>query len=149
MYVCKMMRLSLPHVLILYIYYMYNVYLSLCVITLYCKCVSANKILLYYILYIIKNYDVFYPLIIPPRVLYWTICLKPVITVYNDNTCCEVIYKRRYNNNDIMTTNKLPGMYFFLITVIFPIQNQYKSYLIKKCMHFFSFFFYNLTNKNK
>ena len=33
-----------------------------------------------------------------------------------------------------MTTNKLPGMYyyFFLITVIFPIQNQYKSYLIKK-----------------
>ena len=36
-------------------------------------------------------------------------------------------------NGDIMTTNKLPGMYFFfLITVIFPIQNQYKSYLIKK-----------------
>ena len=32
---------------------------------------------------------------------------------FNDNTCCEVIYKRRYNNNDIMTTNKLPGMYFF------------------------------------
>ena len=59
---------------------------------------------------------------------------------FNDNTCCEVIYKRRYNNNDIMTTNKLPGMYFFLITVIFPIQNQYKSYLIKNCMHFFSFF---------
>jgi hypothetical protein len=27
-----------------------------------------------------------------------------------------------------MTTNKLPGMYYyyFLITVIFPIQNQYK-----------------------
>jgi hypothetical protein len=25
-------------------------------------------------------------------------------------------------------------MYFFLITVIFPIQNQYKSYLIKNCM---------------
>ena len=32
---------------------------------------------------------------------------------FNDNTCCEVIYKRRYNDNDIMTTNKLPGMYFF------------------------------------
>jgi hypothetical protein len=46
---------------------------------------------------------------------------------------CEVIYKRRYNDNDIMTTNKLPGMYFVLITVIFPIQNQYKSYLIKNC----------------
>ena len=45
-------------------------------------------------------------------------------------------------NGDIMTTNKLPGMYFFLITVIFPIQNQYKSYLIKNCMHFFSFFFF-------
>ena len=37
-------------------------------------------------------------------------------------------------NGDIMTTNKLPGMFYyvFLITVIFPIQNQYKSYLIKK-----------------
>ena len=37
-------------------------------------------------------------------------------------------------NRDIMTTNKLPGMYYYfcLITVIFPIQNQYKSYLIKK-----------------
>jgi hypothetical protein len=43
-------------------------------------------------------------------------------------------------NGDIMTTNKLPGMYFFLTTIIFPIQNQYKSYLIKYCMHFFSFF---------
>jgi hypothetical protein len=33
-------------------------------------------------------------------------------------------------NGDIMTTNKLPGnVFFFLITVIFPIQNQYKSYL--------------------
>ena len=49
---------------------------------------------------------------------------------FNDNTCY----------NDIMTTNKLPGMYFFLITVIFPIQNQYKSYLIKNCMHFFFLF---------
>ena len=29
---------------------------------------------------------------------------------FNDNTCCEVIFKRRYNDNDIMTTNKLPGM---------------------------------------
>ena len=63
---------------------------------------------------------------------------------FNDNTCCEVICKRRYNDNDIMTTNKLPGMYFFsLITVIFPIQNQYKSYLIKNCMHiFFPFLFF-------
>jgi hypothetical protein len=32
---------------------------------------------------------------------------------FNDNTCCEVICKRRYNDNDIMTTNKLPGIYFF------------------------------------
>ena len=32
---------------------------------------------------------------------------------FNDNTCCEVICKRRYNDNDIMATNKLPGMYFF------------------------------------
>jgi predicted RNA-binding protein len=32
---------------------------------------------------------------------------------FNDNTCCEVICKRRYNDNDIMTTNKLPGMYIF------------------------------------
>ena len=47
---------------------------------------------------------------------------------FNDNTCCEVICKRRYNDNDIMTTNKLPGMFlFFLITVIFRIQNQYKK----------------------
>ena len=69
---------------------------------------------------------------------------------FNDNTCCEVIYKQRYNNNDIMTTNKLPGMYFFsLITVIFPIQNQYKSYLIKNCMHFFSFFVFLLLFKHK
>ena len=59
---------------------------------------------------------------------------------FNDNTCCEVIFKRRYNDNDIMTTNKLPGM--FLITVIFPIQNQYKSYLIENCMHFFPFLFF-------
>jgi hypothetical protein len=60
---------------------------------------------------------------------------------FNDNTCCEVICKRRYNDNDIMTTNKLPSMYLFcLFTVIFPIQNQYKSYLIKNCMHFFGFF---------
>ena len=51
--------------------------------------------------------------------------------------------------NDIMTTNKLPGMYFFLITVIFPIQNQYKSYLIKNCMHFFSFFVFLLLFKHK
>jgi hypothetical protein len=27
---------------------------------------------------------------------------------FNDNTCCEVICKRRYNDNDLMTTNKLP-----------------------------------------
>ena len=26
---------------------------------------------------------------------------------FNDNTCCEVICKRRYNDNDIMTTHKL------------------------------------------
>jgi hypothetical protein len=43
---------------------------------------------------------------------------------FNDNTCCEVICKRRYNDNDIMITNKLPGMYFFFITVIFPIPNK-------------------------
>jgi hypothetical protein len=62
---------------------------------------------------------------------------------FNDNTCCEVICKPRYNDND-MTTNELPGMYYyyFLITVIFPIQNQYKSYLIKNCMHFFFFFLF-------
>ena len=65
---------------------------------------------------------------------------------FNDNTCCEVICKR-----DIMTTNKLPGMYYyyFLITVIFPLQNQYKSYLIKNCMHFFSFFVFLLLFKHK
>jgi hypothetical protein len=68
---------------------------------------------------------------------------------FNDNTCCEVICKRRYNDNDIMTTNKLPGMYFFLITDIFPIQNLYKSYLIKNCMHFFSFFVFLLLFKHK
>ena len=54
-----------------------------------------------------------------------------------------------------MITNKLPGMYYyvFLITVIFPIQNQYKSYLIKNCMHFFLFFvfcfFFLLLFKHK
>ena len=32
---------------------------------------------------------------------------------FNDYTCCEVICKQRYNDNDIMTANKLPGMYFF------------------------------------
>ena len=69
---------------------------------------------------------------------------------FNDNTCCEVICKRRYNDNDIMTTNKLPGIFFFLITAIFPIQNQYKSYLIKKnCMHFFFFFVFLLLFKHK
>jgi hypothetical protein len=31
---------------------------------------------------------------------------------FNDNTCCEVIFKPRYNDNDIMTTNELPGMYY-------------------------------------
>jgi hypothetical protein len=68
---------------------------------------------------------------------------------FNDNTCCEVICKWRYNDNDIMTTNKLPGMYFFLITVILPIQNQYKYHLIKDCMHFFFFFccFSSIRNK--
>jgi hypothetical protein len=73
------------------------------------------------------------------KVQYYTTKLSPYWGLkFNDNTCCEVIYKQRYNNNDIMTTNKLPGMYFFsLLTVIFPIQNQYKSYLIKNCMHFF------------
>ena len=39
------------------------------------------------------------------------------VTIYYyfglNNACCEVICKRRYNDNDIMTTNKLPGMYFF------------------------------------
>ena len=61
---------------------------------------------------------------------------------FNDNTCCEMICKWRYNDNDIMTTIKLPGMYYyvFLITVIFPKQNQYKSYLIKNCMHSFFLF---------
>ena len=39
---------------------------------------------------------------------------------FNDNTCCEVICKRRYNDNDIMTTNKLPGMYFFFNYRYFP-----------------------------
>ena len=62
---------------------------------------------------------------------------------FNDNTCCEVICKRRYNDNDIMTTNKLPGMYFFFWLQLFsPIQNQYKSYLIKNCMHFYLFCFF-------
>ena len=63
---------------------------------------------------------------------------------FNDNTCCEVICKRRYNDNDIMTTNKFTRyvFFFFLITVIFPIENQYKSYLINKnCMHFLGGFF--------
>ena len=39
-----------------------------------------------------------------------------------DNTCCEVIFKRRYNDND-MTTNKLPGMYFFFKL---PLYSPYK-----------------------
>jgi hypothetical protein len=55
-------------------------------------------------------------------------------------------------NGDIMTTNKLPSMYYyvFLITVISPIQNQYKSYLIKK-LHalFFLFCFILLLFKHK
>ena len=41
MYVCKLMPLSLPHVLILYIYI--TCISKLCVITIYCKCVSTNK----------------------------------------------------------------------------------------------------------
>ena len=32
------------------------------------------------------------------------------VTIYY---CCEVICKQRYNDND-MTTNKLPGMFFLL-----------------------------------
>ena len=56
-------------------------------------------------------------------------------------------------NGDIMTMiwqqiNYLV-FFFFLITVIFPIQNQYKSYLIKNCMHFFSFFAFLLLFKHK
>ena len=39
---------------------------------------------------------------------------------FNDNTCCEVICKRRYNDNNIMTTNKLPGMYFFFNYLYIP-----------------------------
>ena len=42
---------------------------------------------------------------------------------FNDNTCCEVICKRRYNDDDIMTTNKLPGMYFFFKL---PLYSPYK-----------------------
>ena len=38
--ICKLMPLSLPHVLILY---MLHAYLSVCFITIYCKCVSTNK----------------------------------------------------------------------------------------------------------
>ena len=41
--------------------------------------------------------------------IYCYFCLN-----FNDNTCCEVICKQRYNDNDIMTTNKLPGMFFLL-----------------------------------
>jgi hypothetical protein len=26
---------------------------------------------------------------------------------FNDNTCCEVICKRRYNDNDLITTNNV------------------------------------------
>ena len=64
---------------------------------------------------------------------------------FNDNTCCEVIFKRRYNDNDIMTTNKLPGMYFFFNYRYIP----HKSYLIENCMHFFSFFVFLLLFKHK
>ena len=38
---------------------------------------------------------------------------------FNDNTCCEVICKRKYNDND-MTTNKLPGIFFFFNYRYFP-----------------------------
>ena len=56
-------------------------------------------------------------------------------------------------NGDIITMiwqqiNYL-GCIFFFITVIFPIQNQYKSYLIENCMHFFSFFVFLLLFKHK
>ena len=39
---------------------------------------------------------------------------------FNDNTCCEVIWKRRYNENEIMTTNKLPGLHLFFNYRYFP-----------------------------
>ena len=39
---------------------------------------------------------------------------------FSENTCCEVICKRRYNDNDIMTTNKLLGMYFLFNYRYFP-----------------------------
>ena len=42
---------------------------------------------------------------------------------FNDNSCCEVICKRRYNDNDIMITNKLPGMYCFFKL---PLYSPYK-----------------------
>ena len=32
---------------------------------------------------------------------------------FNDNTCCEVICKRRYNDNDIMITNN------YLVCIVF------------------------------
>ena len=57
---------------------------------------------------------------------------------FNDNTCCEgdlMIMIQWQQINYLVCI-----IIFYLITVIFLIQNQYRSYLIKNCMHFFFFF---------
>jgi hypothetical protein len=35
-------------------------------------------------------------------------CIKEKCEDTSGIACCEVIFKRRYNDNDIMTANKLP-----------------------------------------
>ena len=68
---------------------------------------------------------------------------------FNDNTCCEVIYKRRYNNND-MTTNKLPGMHFCFNYRYIP-HTKSVLILLDKKLHvlFFLFCFFLLLFKHK
>ena len=62
---------------------------------------------------------------------------------FNDNTCCEVICKRRYNDNDIMTTNRLPSMYFFFNYRYIPHTKSVYILLDKKtACTFFPFLFF-------
>jgi hypothetical protein len=68
---------------------------------------------------------------------------------FSDNTCCEVICKRRYNDNDIMTTNKLLGMYFLFNYRYFPHTKSVYKLLDKKLHALFFLFLLLFKHKKK
>jgi hypothetical protein len=60
-------------------------------------------------MYIIHNYVLNPSYTVPDTGL-----VPSTIILSDDTVACspDNVYYTRYNNNDIMTTNKLPGMYF-------------------------------------